>query len=237
MLTKAFRRVFIQGSPEIPESPGGYVCYTPPSSGYWTQECHEVDIPLGSGIPVPFGSTPIIVKDAQGQIIRVYCIVCTSTWVSTGPQQPPTCYYVEPTAYRPSVPNHIEQQPIIGWNGGANSEQEREHDYEAKWTMEFVTGVYVGITTDLGNIDDTTRYAHAFYFHQSANRKLFRIVENGKSRSHDIEYSIGDEFRIRRIGNVVTYWHGDQFLYASGAPLGGMVNVGSTLYASGDRIP
>lgn len=237
MLTKNFQRVFTPAQAEQAEVVGGVFCYSTPGSGHWVTECHDVDLPLNGSIPAPGGSTVTFVRDALGNVIRVYATVCTSVWVPTGPPGAPTCVTIEPRPYRPASPIRVDWQAIADWDGGANSEQVRGGDCEVRLTMGLVTGVYVGLTDDLAEVEDLSRYAHALYFHQHNSVPLFRLVDHGASRSHDIEYAAGDEFRIRRMGALVTYWHNDTLLYTSDNPIEGSIRVGSTLYLSGDMIP
>lgn len=237
MLTKNFNLVFTPGTPEQQEVAGGVFCYAQPESGYWATQCSQIELPLNTGVFVPAGATPVFVYDAAGNLIRVYCIVCVSTWVSTGPSGPPTCVTIEPQPYRPAVRSRVEWVPTAGWDAGANSVQARDGDCEVRLTMGLVTGVYVGLTDDLAEVEDLDRYAHAFYFHQHSSVPLFRVIDRTSSRSHDIEYTAGDEFRIRRMGALVTYWHNDTLLYTSDDPIEGSIRVGSTLYLSGDMIP
>lgn len=237
MLRKSFERVFTPGSPEQPAIEGGYYCYAQPPPGHWEVRCSEVEYPANGSLPVPPGTVITVVRDAEGNIVRIYATICASVWVVDGPAGPTSCTTVEPREYRPAVRARLDFLPVAGWDGGANSVQERAGDCETVFTVGLIVGGYVGFTASLADVADTARYTHAIYFHQLSGRPVFRIVESGQTVSHDTEYSLGDEFTIRRVGGHVTYWKGDQKVHDSIESSAGTLNVGSTLYLSGDTIP
>lgn len=236
MLRKLFQYQFVPGREEIPADPGGYYCYTPPGDGYWETRCSNVELPINGSVPVPAGATLTVVRNDKGEVIRVYCTVCASVWVQTGAAKPPVCSYVAPRAYQPAMPYRMDVVATTAWDSGANSSVSHDTDCEAVWTMGFVVGAYVGLTQSLDEVSDTSRYSHAVYFHQRSGRPVYRIVEEGEARSADTEYSPDDTFAIRRIGEVVSYWHNDEKVLESSLSLSGEINVGSSLYASGDGV-
>lgn len=237
MLRKAFERVRVPGSPEVAAQEGGYFCYSQPAPGHWEMQCSNIDIPIGTSIQLPPNTFITYTRDAEGNIIKITAYVCVSCWVTTGPAGPTTCTTYPPVAYQPAIPSRIESRPIIGWDAGANSVTSRGGNCEAKWTMGTVVGCYIGFTDQLDDVTLIDRYSHAIYFHQNNGRPVFRLVEFGEAKSADIPYVADDEFRIRRVEGVVTYWHAGVVIYTSSEISSGSINVGSTLYASGDTIP
>lgn len=238
MLRKSFQRVVTPGQPEVTADPGGYYCYSKPPTGYWEQRCSTITIYPGTGVPVPSGSISIrYFFDAFGVLIKIQAIVCTSVFVSTGSSGPPVCTYVPPRAYQPAVQRKVEQVPVIGWDAGANSIISQAGDCELRWTMGMVVGVYVGFNIDVDDVADILRYSHSFVFLQRSGRPIFRIVEEGEARSFESEYSLSDEFAIRRVGGRVSYWKNGQKLQDSALESSGEVSAGSSLYVSGDMIP
>lgn len=122
--------------------------------------------------------------------------------------------------------------PVSAWDAGANSVQSEDGDCECVFTMQQVSGVYVGFTVFPESVPARERLTHAFSF---SGRK-FQIMEAGTGRTSPAAFSDGDEFRIRRVGLTVTYLHNDSVIYTSKVPAYGVLQVGCALYASGDFI-
>lgn len=237
MLRKIFERVFVPGTQEQPAIEGGYYCYSQPPPGRWETRCSVVDFPVNGSHPVPPGTTINVDRDAEGNITRVYALVCAVVWIADGPPGPPTCVTIEPQPYQPGTVSRVDFLPMAGWDSGANSVQSRDGDCEVVWQMGLIVGGYVGFTVESSDIADPSRYTHSIYFHQLSGRPVFRLVEEGVTVSHDAEYSLEDEFIIRRVGGRVTYWRNGQKIQDSDETSGGEIIVGSSLYLSGDTVP
>lgn len=244
-LIKDYGREIIPGQPGSPGSPAQperTVCSTPAAPGYWTQTCKRVEI--GNGVAIPPGGELVVVYDPNGtidpktgqvKVIDSYIRVCTSTWVSTGPAGPVSCVTypaqpaVPPQPARPSVVRHYQ---VLAWNAGANSVVTQEGDCVCTFTMKRVVGVVVGLTAQRENVTDYQRLTHALYFHSGR----FNVMERGTVKSDAFAYANGDEFKIQRVRNEVTYIHNGKRVYTSRLPSSGEVSVGCALYASGDAI-
>ena len=240
MLTKAIERVFVPAVPEVPASPGGNYCYTPPASGYWEQSVQTLTLYPDSGIQVPSGQNVISVVPVykpDGTVEKFIVTLWVSTWIQEGPNADPVCTYYAPQEYVQGSAARIEQRIGLGWDAGANSLQSQPGDCEAVWEMAMVVGAYIGLTASLEEVTSTDRFTHAFYFHQSAGRMLYKIKDGGVAVSNDTEYATGTEFKIRRVAGVVTYWVGGALIHTSSIASIGEVHVGTALYASGDAVP
>lgn len=253
MLTKNFERVFvpgIPGSPAVPARPAYTVCTNPPN-GEWVWQCSTYYIPYQQGqgfsAKVPPGAIVTLVTlspplpagvPAAGVWWRVF--FCQSVWVPLPKPPAPVCTTYPAQPFVPAVPHvpaRVDVNPIIGWNAGANSVVAHDGDCEAKWTMGTVVGAYIGLTDERDEVPGVDRLTHALYFYQRTGHPCYRVVESGQARSTEFAYAPGDEFAIRRVREVVSYWRNDEKLQDSLTASIGEVSVGCSLYVSGDAVP
>lgn len=238
MLRKVFDRLFTPGTPGVTGSPGGQYCYAAPASGSWQMQTHYIKLyPVNGRVETPPGTVgTTVVYLPTGQIDYVLATVVTSVWVPGEGAGAPACVTYPPVEAVPAVPARTQLTPLLGWDGGANSVVSQTDNCVATWTMDLVVGVYMGLTTALDTLAPS-RYTHAFYFHQTAGRAVFRVRESAVDKTGDAFYTPGDEFRIRRMGGKVEYFHNGAVVYASETPSAGEVYLGTSLYASGDAVP
>ena len=166
--------------------------------------------------------------------------LCTSTWVRTNTSTAPVCTTTPEVLAQPAVPaipSRVDLGVSQQWgDAGANSVVSQEGNCVCTFTMEKVGGAAVGFTTDLDDQGNLSRLSHAFYFRSVGRACLFSVMEHGVGRTYEGEYDPGDEFKIQRAGEKVTFWHNGERVYASDLPSEGEINVGCALYASGDFI-
>lgn len=258
MLTKNFERTYTPGTPgrpEVPARPEYTVCQQPPQ-GEWVfrttfvyflpNEVSRISIP--GSVTGPYGPITLAVDYynpytrrwyTQNTVV-MYLAVGRTEWAPFPNPGAPVCTTYPAQPYVPAVPPvapRWDTAPTVGWDAGANSVVSVGGDCIATWTMGKVVGVYVGLTSDLGDVTRADRLSHAVYFHQRSGAPYFRVVEGGVARSNDLAYALGDEFSIRRARGVVSYWRNGVRLQDSMEESFGEVNVGSALYMSGDLIP
>lgn len=135
------------------------------------------------------------------------------------------------------VPARIVQQPVIGWNAGANSITELDDDLHAVFTMPAgVAGVVIGLRAGRTFQTQPDLIEHGLYFNTVGVTNLVHVMERGKAKTSPIERAADDSFEIRRSQGKVTYHRNGAAFYVSAAPSTGVKVVNSCLYASGDEV-
>lgn len=140
----------------------------------------------------------------------------------------------------PGSPGYVEQQPIIGWNAGANSIDQLDGSMHIVFGMPVnQRGVVVGFKSGRAHPTIVSQIEHGFYFQRSGAFDFVRIIENGLTMGTPMTYVATDTFEIRRVEGVVYYFHNDRTIpvYTSSVPSAGPKVVNACLYASGDSAP
>lgn len=223
MLAKPSRTIFRRAEPGIPGWPGGDVCVQVPA----TTVCGNVV--LCYDVPLPPGSIP-----PTGQV----CVSQQTCYV----QSPATvqCNYVAPYPAVPEKPDRYEEVGNNSWNSGANSALALSGDCEVAFSIpRGVVGVAVGFVADRQFPTDPGRIIYGMQFGVGSDGdSRFRVVENGQNRTQPSTYSETDTFKVRRVGQSVSYFkNGDRLYFSMRACTEGELIVGSSLYSFGDRIP
>lgn len=212
MLQKSFRFTFTPGSPGVSPDPG-----SPGRPAYTSCEQQEVckfiiNFPL---------------SEENGMLLGHF--ECTSETVCTfHPAEPP----------RPATPgqNPTPDQWVadlnLGWNSGAVSITRLAGDVECKFKVPTAAGVFVGFNS----VSEGVGYQeiqHAFYFRSG----VFSVYESGVDKGNGSFFVPADEFMLRRIRGVVTYYRNSLLIYTSLIPsASSSLIIDSALYSGGDQI-
>ena len=242
MLTKLPARTFVPGTPGNPGRPEQTVC-TPASggaTGSWVTKCTTINVFIG------WNNGPAT-WDNPGPFPKAVYIpqtTCRTEWVPApgrpAPPPAPVCTTYPAVPAVQAIPPRVEVTPIFDWNAGANSADEIEGDARVVFTMLQCVAAIVGFTTDREAVGSPDRMSHAFVFTTSpTGQALAQVREGAQVRTAALPYVPDEtEFQIRRIGNAVTYLRDGAILYTSRAPIdAGMLSVGCSVYATGDRVP
>lgn len=229
MLTKASRFVFVPGAPAVPAFAGGTFC-TPspvpqPTCGPVTV-CYQVPLPAGNIPPYSTLCYPSVVNCTPG----------AGTIIGGTPQN---CAYYPPKPAIPAVSSHYDPVGDRTWNAGANSVDELSGDVEVRLDMPKVLGVCVGFVATRATPADPNRMLYGLRFGLSnTGAAVMHVSEHGQRRTSDVEYEPTDDFRIRRVGQVVSYLRNGEIIYASNRPsTEPVLMVGAALFGFGDAIP
>lgn len=140
----------------------------------------------------------------------------------------------------PAVAAVYDTDYRIGWNAGADSEDELDGDVHVVFEPAIVAAGAVGFTQERGDVGDPATLSHAFYFDNdpTTGRKRFCAIESGRRVSGYADYDAGISFEIKRLGvyGEVTYHYNSALIATSAAPLYGAVRVGTSLYRAGDGV-
>lgn len=139
----------------------------------------------------------------------------------------------------PGTPNYVAYQPVIGWNGGANSISDIAGSLRLRFTMPLgLIGVVFGLRSGRTHQTIPDFVEHAFYFSKTVGVDLVVVMERGVAKTPPfVHTSVADTFEIRRIAGNVTYWYNNVRIYISTAFSGADEKVANAcLYASGDNL-
>lgn len=224
--------MYIPAFPGVPPFVGGTFC-TPapvpqPNCGPVTV-CYEVPLPAGSIPPTGTLCYPTVVN-------------CTPSAGGAGSiigGTPQNCTYYPPSAGIPAVPAHYDSVGDRVWNAGANSVVELGGNVEVSFDMGKVIGVCVGFVASRATPTDPDRVGYGMRFGLSeTGAAVMHVSEHGQRRTADATYSPSDNFRIRRVGQTVSYIRNGDVIYVSLRPsLEETLLVGSALFGFGDSIP
>lgn len=134
------------------------------------------------------------------------------------------------------VPAQIVEQPVLGWNAGANSITELDGNLHTVFTMPAVAGAVIGLRSGRARQTMPELIEHGLYFNSAAGVHLVHVVERGLGATGTITRALGDSFEIRRVDGQVTYWRNGKLLYRSTSRSTGVKVVTACLYASGDNV-
>lgn len=137
------------------------------------------------------------------------------------------------------MPDRYEDIGNNSWSAGANSVLALSVDCEVAFDMPRVVGVIVGFTNTRQDPTNPDRVLYGMQFGIGANGdSVAYIIESGQRRTQDAAYVPTDAFKIRRVGQTVSYLKNDVIIYVSSRPCeDAEIIVGSSLFASGDTIP
>lgn len=226
MLTRVSRITYFPPQPGRPGWAGGSVCSRVPVEVHCGQLVQCFDVPLPPGNIPPYGQVCVSSSSCFGQDPHAG----TTTL---------RCEYIPPYPEIPAVPERYEDIGNNSWNAGANSVLSLAVDCEVAFDMPRVVGVVVGFTNTRQDPTNPDRVLYGMQFGISANgASVAYIVESGQRRTQDSAYAPTDVFKIRRVGQTVSYLKNDEIVYVSSRPcVEAEIIVGSSLFASGDTIP
>jgi hypothetical protein len=144
------------------------------------------------------------------------------------PAQP----YIPPTPGIDAVAAQIITDYNLGWNAGARSRAFIGTHGRMQFSVPYnVIGAVVGMNdedVDAGYIS----MEHALYFAGG----IQRIFEDGVPVFYGGPFATSDDFVIRRINGVISYYKNDVLQYVSQKPSSGYVFMDTSLYSGGDFI-
>lgn len=147
--------------------------------------------------------------------------------VPATPPTPPTSPQVIP-----GRPANLVTDFNFGWNSGAISKTV----IDGGCVLTFQCSIsLVGAVVGLAYSNPTEHYREipfALYLTSGS----VQVLENGVEKTTPVSYVDADEFRIMRVGGVVTYWQNTTLLYTSEQPSETVLFVDCSLYSGGDRI-
>lgn len=152
------------------------------------------------------------------------------------------CITVPGQPYIPGVPSYVEDLPVLGWNGGANSIAQHDGDCYFKFGVDAtLVGVVAGLGPPNRNPSNFARLTHAFQLASVNGLLVWRIVEGGAPVGNQVvQFDADDEFYIRRVRGIVQYFINsmDQagLKHTSQVRSEGLLRAGAVLYASGDKV-
>lgn len=137
-----------------------------------------------------------------------------------------------------AVPPKTEYKKWQEWNAGANSIAELDGDVYTEFPGPVAVGAYVGFfeggTRDPQNYDAMVA---AFRFASSPTGPKWTIKDGARSVSiTNTSYTTSDKFRIERANGVMIFLVNGIEVYRSKRASAGPLRVGTTLYASGDKV-
>lgn len=224
--------MYVPASPGVPPFAGGTFC-TPapvpqPTCGPITV-CYEVPLPAGSIPPTGTLCYPTVVN-------------CTPSGGGSGTViggTPQNCRYYPPEPEILAVPAHYDPVGDRSWNAGANSINALSGNVEVAFDMPKVLGVCIGFVANRNNPTNPDRVLYGIRFGLSeTGAAVMHVSEHGQRRTAETTYLPSDDFRIRRIGQTVSYIRNGEVIYVSRRPsLEETLLVGSSLFGFGDAIP
>jgi len=140
--------------------------------------------------------------------------------------------YIPPTPAVPATEAQLTQDMNLGWNSGARSIASFDVNGQAVFLAPYpLIGAVVGLAAE----DADRGYAnitHGFYF----SGGVAYIIESGTIVQRFDVYGPMDEFRIRRVNGIVSYFYYDNEIYASETTSDGAVFLKAVLYSGDDSI-
>lgn len=148
------------------------------------------------------------------------------------------CEYIPYVPAQPATPARVEKTPRIGWDTAAQSVEGFSGDCELAFSIDPVTGGYIGLAPSSYGVTDPSRFACAFYLYQANYRANYTVVVGGKQCIAPAPYTAATVFKIRRLGGYLTFLVDDQVVFTAADPaVGETLFASTTLYASGDAVP
>lgn len=148
------------------------------------------------------------------------------------------CEYVPYVPAQPATPARVEKTPRIGWDTAAQSVEGFSGDCELSFSLDPVTGAYVGLSNADYGVTDVGRFVCAFYLYRSAGRAVSTVVVGGTQRIAPLEYASDTVFTIRRLRGVLFFLvDGATVFEISDPAFGEELYADTSLYASGDAVP
>lgn len=129
------------------------------------------------------------------------------------------------------------EQPILGWNAGANSIDMLDGNVHAVFDVPAVTGVVIGLKGSRQQVTIPDLVAHGLYFSSAGTFHAVQVIEGGETKTGAAERALDDVFEIRRLNGVVTYWRNGALLYTSSKVSTGPVLINACMYSTGDALP
>lgn len=171
-------------------------------------------------------------------------------WDGTGDPDPP--YFVTaPTGMRAAslvnfpgapaveaVPAKVEYKKGYGWDAGANSIAELDGNLYTEFPGPVAAGAYVGFFEGGSRQSaDYNALVAAFRFTTTPTGPKWTIKDGERSVSiSDVSYTTSDKFRIERSNGIMIFLLNGVEVYRSKRASIGPLRVGTTLYASGDKV-
>lgn len=226
MLTRLSRITYFPPQPGIPGWAGGTVCSLVPVEVHCGQLVQCLTFPLPPGNIPPYGEICVSTSSCFGQDPHAG----TTTL---------RCEYIPPRPEVPAVPERYEEVGNNSWNAGANSVLSFDVDCEVAFDMPRVVGVVVGFVADREDPTNPDRVLYGMQFGISGSgESVSHIVESGQKRTQETPYDPADVFKVRRVGQTVSYLKNDAIVYVSSRPcVETDIIVGSSLFSFGDSIP
>jgi len=148
------------------------------------------------------------------------------------------CEYIPYVPAQPATPARVEKTPRIGWDTAAQSTDGFMGDCELAFSIDPVTGGYIGLAPSSYGVTDPSRFACAFYLYQANYRANYTVVVGGKQCVAPAPYTAATVFKIRRVGGALAFVVDDQVVFTTNDPTDGdKLYAATTLYASGDAVP
>lgn len=232
-LNKVDNKVYIPGSPFVPEQPG-----SPARPGGWYSVDEEVCgwVPNGGG-----GGSGGSGGDGQDARNLQYASGGSGSGSGGSSRVCSTArrnYYREPYTGIPATPrqDYVAGQVIVnnnlGWNARARSVAAFDYSGTASFKVpESAIGAIVG----LSDLHYPTGYAdikHGFY----ASHGKYRVMEEGVGKTSFASYTGDDVFEVRRVGERVEYFVDDSPVYSSDALTDATLMLVAALYSAGDTV-
>lgn len=156
---------------------------------------------------------------------------CTET---NPPITPTRC--VECPEIDPILPS-VTETAIQGWNAGANSVEMLAGDVQTVFTIPAqALGIVIGFKQSREFQTTPALITHGIYFTNLGGFDYWYVSESMTRRTTPLRRNAADEFRIRRIHDVVRYYCNGLLVYTSAIPSVGPVLVNACLFATGDQV-
>lgn len=138
----------------------------------------------------------------------------------------------------PSTPPTVEYKTWQAWNAGANSIAELDGNVFVQLAGPEAAGAYVGFFEGGSRApEDYNGLVAAFRFTQTPTGRQWTIKDGSRSLSvTNTPYTTADVFRIERVNGVMVFRLNGTEVYRSARISSGPLRVGTSLYASGDKV-
>lgn len=135
-------------------------------------------------------------------------------------------------------PSRTEFFSSKAWDAGANSFAEIDGDLYVKFAGPEAVGAYVGLFEGgARTANDYGKLFAAFRFALSPTGRVWSLVDDGRAVTiTNAVYSTSTQFEIRRISGAVVFLVDGAVVYRSKRASYGPLRVGTTLYATGDKV-
>lgn len=189
-------------------------------------------------------STLVYVPEIPEQLAReAYCYApsdqsseAISSWLNYLSGKPYTPYKLlcfPAVQYQPGRDASFNISSNAGWNAGAVSRSVAGSDCELTFKIAaWSAGVLAGIVRADAVVGAFNAVTHGLLF----TGETIRVVEAGVEKADSgVSLSVSTVLRIKRTGQVVTYYVGG-WQYVSAVKSAGDIRLGAVLYAAGDAV-